>query len=154
MLTASINQTTGVIAYSVNQLNGASLSSTSYVSGVAQTIGLLDAAFQEWMTVSRALAVRIALGSGLSQFAQGIKYDATIDKYLPTTDQQLAPMFEAIFRAAPADNTGDAIADYLTLERNTLADLSRLSDQRRRHALGRLHPARSGVPDAAGGGGL
>ena len=114
MLTASINGTTGVIAYSVNQLNGASLSSTSYVSGIQQTIGLMDSAFQEWMTVSRAVAVRIALGSGLSQFAQGIKYDATIDKYLPTTNQQLAPMFEAIFRGAPADNTGDAIADYLT----------------------------------------
>jgi hypothetical protein len=113
MLSATIDNTTGVISYSVNLSGQASLSDTSYVSGITQAIGLLDAVMKEYVTVSRAMAVRMALQGGLSQYAVGITYDVATDKYTPTTDKQLAPMLEAIFRAAPADNTNDGIADYL-----------------------------------------
>ncbi|WP_338066180.1 calcium-binding protein, partial [Rhodoblastus acidophilus] len=65
------------------------------------------------MVVSRGLAARMALQGGLSAFAQGIRYDATLDKYVATTSRQLAPVFEAIFKAAPTENTDNAIAHYL-----------------------------------------
>jgi hypothetical protein len=114
MLTASIDQTTGIISYSVNQFGQSSLSDTSYVSAIDQAIGLLDPIMKEYITASRAIAVRLALQGGLKDFAQGISYDPTTDLYSPTTDRQIAPMLEAIFRAAPSDNTDNAILNYLT----------------------------------------
>ncbi|SNB84967.1 Haemolysin-type calcium binding protein related domain-containing protein, partial [Rhodoblastus acidophilus] len=113
ILSASINAATGVVSYSINQYGDSSLSASSYVSGVDKTIGLLDSVFKEWMVVSRGLAARMALQGGLSAFAQGIRYDATLDKYVATTSRQLAPVFEAIFKAAPTENTDNAIAHYL-----------------------------------------
>ncbi|HEY0312887.1 MAG TPA: hypothetical protein VGC56_10380 [Allosphingosinicella sp.] len=69
MLSASIDNGTGIISYSVNFSGQASLSSTSYVSGITQAIGLLDAVMKEYVTASRAMAVRMALQGGLSAFA-------------------------------------------------------------------------------------
>ena len=112
-LSGTIDSATGVIDYTINDQGQTSLSDTGYVSGIQQTIGLLNSLFQEYVTVSRADAVAIALQGGLSQFAQGISYDATTGQYSPTTKQQLAPMLEAVFDGAPADNTNNAIAIYL-----------------------------------------
>ena len=114
LLAGSIDDGTGVITYSVNGFGQNSLSSTEYVSGIQQAIGLINEVFAEYVVVSRAAAVRIALQGGLSDYAQGITFDATVGKYVPTTNEQLAPMLEAIFNAAPADNTNNAIAIYLT----------------------------------------
>src|SRR5262249_40285023 len=55
MLSASIDDATGVISYSVNQSGQASLSDTSYVSGIAAAINLLDTVVKEYVTVSRAM---------------------------------------------------------------------------------------------------
>ena len=113
LLSGSIDSATGVISYAINDQGQNSLSATAYVSGIQQTIGLLNTLFDEYITVSRATAVTIALQGGLSQFAQGLSYDATNGQYAPTTKQQLAPVFTAILDAAPADNTNNAIAIYL-----------------------------------------
>ena len=113
MLTATLNNQTGIISYAVNQSGNASLSTTSYVSGITQAIGLLNTVFAEYVSVSRSMAVRMALQGGLSSFAVGISYDVSIDKYVSTGKRNLAPMFEAIFNGAPADNTGNAIDHYL-----------------------------------------
>ena len=113
LLSGTIDSATGVITYAINALGQDSLSTTGYVSGIQQTIGMLNSLFQEYVTVSRADAVAIALQGGLGQFAQGIGYDATTGQYSPTTDQQLAPMLEAVLDGAPADNTNNAIAIYL-----------------------------------------
>ena len=113
LLAGSIDKATGVVTYAVNEQELSSLNATGYVSGIQQTIGLVNSVFDEYVTVSRAAAVRIALQGGLSPFAQGIAFNATTRKYTPTTNQQLAPMLEAIFNAAPTGNADNAIATYL-----------------------------------------
>jgi|GEM_PF-2436836 len=102
MLSAEIDAADGTIAYSVNASGVASLSEEEYVSGIKTMIELLDTVMKEYTIVSRAFAVRMALQGGLSDFARGIEYDVELDAYQPTTDRELAPMFEAIFEAAPA----------------------------------------------------
>jgi Ca2+-binding RTX toxin-like protein len=114
MLTATLDNSTGHLAYSVNDSGQTSLSPDHYQSPVTPMIDLLGAAMQEYVLTSRRLAVRLALEGGLSDFAQGITYDETSNNYRPTTDRELAPMFEAIFAGAPATNDNDAALDYLT----------------------------------------
>ncbi|NIQ98105.1 MAG: hypothetical protein GWN87_31100, partial [Desulfuromonadales bacterium] len=80
----------------------ASLSPDEYVSGIDAMIEMLGIIFPRYVEVSRAFAVRLALQGGLSDFARGITYDPVADLYTPTTDRELAPMFEAIFESAPA----------------------------------------------------
>jgi hypothetical protein len=53
-------------------------------------------------------AVRLAMQGPLNQYFPTIVYDATTDHFHATTDDQLAPMYEAIFNAAPADAAGAA----------------------------------------------
>ncbi len=114
MLTATLNSVTGVISYAVNSTGPASVSIGGAPSSIDNLIGLLDPVFKEYVAVSRATSVRMALQGGLSSFAQGLKYDVAQDKYVSTTNKQLAPMFTAILNAAPGNNTGNAIDHYLT----------------------------------------
>jgi hypothetical protein len=57
-------------------------------------------------------AVELAMQGPLAGYFQGLSYDAANDTFSPTTDQQLAPMYEAIFEAAPSDPV--AAASWLT----------------------------------------
>ncbi|MGL5837807.1 MAG: calcium-binding protein, partial [Sphingorhabdus sp.] len=143
MLTATYTNATGQLAYSVNGVRGADGSLRSagrygpqvdadgqpvlvtysdgrteqarvYESDVKAMIGLLQPVMEQYIVTSRRFAVRMALQGGLKPFARGLAYDAASDTYKPTTDRQLAPMFEAIFEDAPASNANDAVLDYLT----------------------------------------
>jgi hypothetical protein len=114
MLTAVANDVTGHLAYSVNDSGSASLSADSYVSSIKTMISMLQPVMEQYVTVSRRFAVRMALQGGLAQFARGIAFDAARNVFVATTDRQMAPMFEAIFAGAPASNAGDAVLDYLT----------------------------------------
>ena len=114
MLTAVMNNATGHLAYSVNSSGQASLSPDHYESPIKPMITLLDQAMQQYVITSRRLAVRLALQGGLSEFAQGITYDAAADKYRPVGGRELAPLFQAIFDGAPPNNNNDAAFDYLT----------------------------------------
>ncbi|HEX8061745.1 MAG TPA: calcium-binding protein, partial [Allosphingosinicella sp.] len=114
MLTAVANDVTGHLAYTVNDSGRASLSADSYVSSIKTMISMLQPVMEQYVTVSRRFAVRMALQGGLAQFARGIAFDAGRNVFLATTDRQMAPMFEAIFAGAPASNAGDAVLDYLT----------------------------------------
>lgn len=52
-------------------------------------------------------AVRLAMQAGpLAHYFAGLAYDVNSDHFTATTDEQLAPMYEAIFRAAPSDPAG------------------------------------------------
>jgi Ca2+-binding RTX toxin-like protein len=52
-------------------------------------------------------AVRLAVQAGpLSQYFPGLTYDASANTFSATTDQQLTPMYQAIFSAAPQDASG------------------------------------------------
>ncbi|WP_284438342.1 calcium-binding protein, partial [Thalassococcus arenae] len=112
MLTARVDSATGVIDYSVDGSGDISLSETEYVSGIKEMISLLDLMLDSWITTSRGVAVRMALQGGLSDFARDLAFDAETNKFTGATDRELAPMFEAIFEAAPAGY--DAAFDYLT----------------------------------------
>src|SRR6202011_5227089 len=53
-----------------------------------------------WNEINK-LAVRLAAQGPLQSFFAGIAYDATTDTFRPTTDYQLQPMLEQVFRATP-----------------------------------------------------
>jgi Ca2+-binding RTX toxin-like protein len=53
-------------------------------------------------------AVELAMQGPLASYFQGLSFDAATGSFHATTDQQLAPMYEAIFQAAPVDATGAA----------------------------------------------
>jgi Ca2+-binding RTX toxin-like protein len=102
MLTATLNRASGVIAYSVNESGQPSLSPTEYVSGIDAMIGLLDPVMDQYITASRAFALRMAFQGGLSDYFTGIGYDAAKDQFFASTDRALAPVFTAIFEDVPA----------------------------------------------------
>lgn len=105
LLTARIG-TDGVIAYSVNASGRASLDPNRYVSGVDVAIDALGIMMQEYVTVSRGFAVRMAFQGGLKDFAAGLVYDSAGDFYYSTSGRELAPVFEKIFAAAPRTAAG------------------------------------------------
>ncbi|WP_299288283.1 tandem-95 repeat protein [uncultured Tateyamaria sp.] len=112
MLSASIAADTGVISYTISPERDTGVAGPDgYVSGINAMIELLDIVMDQYITASRAFAARIALQGGLSEFAQGIEYISGNDSFAPTTDQELIPLFEAIFEAMP--DTYDAARDYL-----------------------------------------
>ncbi|WP_156028661.1 calcium-binding protein [Sphingobium chlorophenolicum] len=135
MLSATYNNLTGQLTYSVNgeraagryvneidangqpvlvtYSDGTTAQATTYQSDVRTMIALLQPVMEQYIVTSRRIAVRMALQGGLKDYARGIKYDAAADAYVTTTDRQLAPMFEAIFEGAPATNENDAAYDYL-----------------------------------------
>ncbi|MFM2391158.1 MAG: hypothetical protein RLZZ437_2713, partial [Pseudomonadota bacterium] len=102
MLTATLNRTSGVIAYSVNDTGQPSLSETEYVSGINAMIALLDPVMDQYITASRAFALRMAFQGGLSDYFAGVAYDAAKDQFYATTDRALSPVFTAIFADIPA----------------------------------------------------
>jgi len=51
------------------------------------------------------IAVALAMQGPLAQYFPGITYDASADAFSATTPQELTPMYEAIFAAAPTDPT-------------------------------------------------
>ncbi len=136
MLSASYDNVTGQLAYTVNGVRGAGRyvgkvdadgnpvmvtysdgsveQAIEYQSDVKTMISLLQPVMEQYIVTSRRFAVRMALQGGLSDYARGLSYDAARDVYVPTTERQMAPMFEAIFEDAPASNADDAVFDYLT----------------------------------------
>ena len=102
MLMATLNRASGVIAYSVNDSGQPSLSTTEYVSGVGAMIALLDPVMDQYITASRAFALRMAFQGGLADYFDGLAYDAAKDQFHATTDRALSPVFTAIFADAPA----------------------------------------------------
>ncbi|MCJ2189220.1 calcium-binding protein, partial [Novosphingobium beihaiensis] len=127
MLSATLDNATGHIAYAVGPTGDANLSTDpeKYVSGINTMIDMLQPVMEQYIVTSRRFAVRLALQGGLSGFARGIAYDVATDSYhsVPVEvgagtgemrNRELAPMFEAIFEGAPASNADDAVLDYLT----------------------------------------
>ena len=115
MLTAHLDNATGHIAYAVGPDGSANLSTdpAQYVSGIATMIDLLQPVMEQYVATSRRYAVRLAMQGGLKDFFEGVRYDVASDSYKPTTNRELAPVFEEIFRAAPPSNANDAVYDYL-----------------------------------------
>ena len=122
MMAAVTNPATGVISYSVGSFNGEDVSSSNpdgtYNSVIRPAIEMLDVLMQNYIAVSRGFAVRLALQGGLKDFARGLGYRADTDEFFPTTDREMAPMFEAIFEGAPAG--AEAVHDYLVAWREIL----------------------------------
>lgn len=76
--------------------------------------GAIEAAqtILEYMWESlNSIALRLAVQGPLSEYFDGIQYNAETDKFEATTDAQLVPMLEAIFGDAPGSS--GAAADYL-----------------------------------------
>ncbi len=113
MLSATLDSDTGLIDYRTVEGGSYTASEAQYVSVIEPMIELVGLSMQQYVLISRRIAVRLALQDGLADFAQGIEYDAETDLYRPTTDRELAPMFEAIFAGAPGSNENDAVYDYL-----------------------------------------
>jgi hypothetical protein len=145
MLTATYDNQTGQLSYTVNGVRGAgryvpqvdangnpvmvtysdgtTLQAQEYRSDVRTMIGLLQPVMEQYIVTSRRFAVRMALQGGLAEYAEGaIRYDAARDVYVPTSERQLVPLFEKIFRDAPDGTAGhaggqagtaEAIYDYL-----------------------------------------
>jgi Ca2+-binding RTX toxin-like protein len=53
-------------------------------------------------------AVRLAMQGPLASFFPGVVYNPSTNMFSATSDQELSPMYAAIFSAAPADATGAA----------------------------------------------
>jgi hypothetical protein len=73
------------------------------VQGLIPAIG--DFLNSGW-TALNLEAVRLAIQGPLAQYFPGIAFDAASNTFHATTDQQLAPMYGAIFAAAPGDAAG------------------------------------------------
>jgi Ca2+-binding RTX toxin-like protein len=114
MLTASADEASGLLSYAVRSGHQTGLPGQPYESDIKPMIELVGTVMAEYITVSRRTAVRLALMGGLKEFAQGIAYDVKKNGYHATTDRELAPLFEAIFAAAPPNNLNDAALDYLS----------------------------------------
>src|SRR5579864_3585719 len=72
-------------------------------------------------------AVRLAMQGPLAPYFAGLQYNASTDSFTVTTDQQLTPMYEAIFKAAPSDATGATqwLQNWTPIIDTVLADLAR-----------------------------
>jgi Ca2+-binding RTX toxin-like protein len=116
ILTAQLNSATGHLSYFVGPGVGANLSADprQYISGIDSIIAMLQPVMEQYISASRRYAVRLAMQGGLKSFFGQVSYDVASDSYKPTTNRELAPLFEAIFRGAPASNKDDAVLDYLT----------------------------------------
>ncbi|MHA7827234.1 MAG: calcium-binding protein, partial [Roseovarius sp.] len=112
MLTAFVDSDTGIIDYSVDGSGEISLSQDIYESGIKALLPLVDLMMDVWVTTSRGFAVRMALQGGLEEFARDLDFDPDSNKFSGATNRELAPMFEAIFEAAPAGY--EPALEYLT----------------------------------------
>ncbi len=81
-------------------------------------------------TVLNVAAVELAMQGPLAGYFQGLSYDVASNTFHPTTDQQLAPMYEAIFRPAPADPAGAAswLTEWKPIVDVVLSNLDRGQD--------------------------
>ena len=72
-------------------------------------------------------AIRLAMQGPLAQYFPGIAYDPVADKFSTTTDAQLAPMYEAIFNAAPSDPAAATawLQEWTPIINAVLGDLNR-----------------------------
>ena len=125
MLTATLDNSTGIIDYKGFEGGGISLSTTEYVSVIEPMIEIVKQTMSQYVLMSRRLAARLALQGGFPILRESIEYDVEQDVWRPTTDRELAPMFEAIFAGAPDSNADDAVYDYFEqwhaiLRRSTL----------------------------------
>ncbi|MEM8750673.1 MAG: calcium-binding protein, partial [Pseudomonadota bacterium] len=111
MLSAEIDDASGVITYAVNGDGPGSISDTEFDSGINAMITLLGEVMPAYVNISRALAVRLAVQGGLKDLARGIEFDAESGLYRPTTDREMAPLFESIFENVPAGE--EAARDHL-----------------------------------------
>lgn len=66
---------------------------------------LANTVWQEFQMIT----VRLAAQGGLSGYFEGIEYNITSDKFVPTTDSQLTPFFQNIFEGAPGNASGDEV---------------------------------------------
>src|ERR1051326_8464689 len=84
---------------------------------------LMDGAF----SILNLEAVRLAMQGPLAQYFAGVSYDPSADSFSATSQAQLAPMYQAIFAAAPSDATAAAsfIADWLPVINIVLGDFAR-----------------------------
>ncbi len=69
-------------------------------------IGSLGDLLQDTGRLIDLLALRLAMQGPLSNYFAGIEFNTDVDAFSPTTNDQLVPMFEAIFNAAPSDQAG------------------------------------------------
>jgi Ca2+-binding RTX toxin-like protein len=78
-------------------------------------------------TVLDLEAVRLAMQGPLAQYFPGISYDVTTDSFAATTNEQLSPMYEAIFAAAPSDAAGAMqwLTNWLPIINIVLGDFAR-----------------------------
>ncbi len=83
-----------------------------YETPVAETIGFFDSMINLYIGASRGVAVRLASQGGLSDFFQGVEYDAGTDAFKPTTNREIEPLLTAVMAAAPAEE--QAAIDYLS----------------------------------------
>jgi hypothetical protein len=72
----------------------------------AQALAALGPIVTQMYRTLDELAVNIAMQGPLAPYFAGIAYDVTTNGFKAMTSYQLEPMFEAIFRDAPADATG------------------------------------------------
>ena len=153
---ADTDPTSGLLSYSVGSFNGESLASMdeegNYVSSILPAIEMFDGLMQNYIDVSRAFSVRLALQRGLSHFARELSYDANTDEFRATGNRELAPMFEAIFEQAP-DGEQESYGLFGCLGRNPGSRLPRLSPKRIGKFCNRKNASESGVrvPDALAG---
>ena len=112
---AETDPNSGKLSYTVGSFHGEEAPTTdeagNYVSTILPAIKLFDGLMQNYVAVSRAFAVRLAMQGGLSEFARELDYVASTDEFRASGDRELAPMFEAIFEQAPV-GAQDAY-DYL-----------------------------------------
>lgn len=75
------------------------------VDGQGAAAGLQGVIAGFWQTAD-LLAVRLAMQGPLSDYFEGIVYDAETDTFQATTDRELIPVFEAIFEEVDAMASG------------------------------------------------
>lgn len=83
------------------------------------------------MQILNVQAVRLAMQGPLSSYFSGIAYDVVADKFSATTDDQLTPMYEAIFAAAPPSTNGatEWLENWSSIIRVVLNDFVRDEDR-------------------------
>ncbi|MCA3590034.1 MAG: tandem-95 repeat protein, partial [Methylocystis sp.] len=103
ILHAAVNASTGMLQYNSGGLNGGvgPNADGSYASVVTPTLGLFGNLMEQYLHMSRAVAVRLAADGGLASSFAGVQYDAEQDAFIPVGGRELAPMFQAIFERAP-----------------------------------------------------
>ena len=93
----------------------------------AGAVGALGSLLETAQRVVDQLSLRLAMQGGLKDYFTGVEYSVDQDTFVATTDQELVPMFQAIFSAAPADAAGAEawLQDWKPLIDTLLSDYDR-----------------------------